>query len=472
MAGIFSGGFQGSYDGGTGMRMEEYLNTVSDQIRCTKARELVTGELRDHILDQAEAYEQEGMFEEEALERAVREMGDPVETGVSLDRIHRPQMAWGLLLLVGVLGLLAAGIHYMLGLSLPEAEQVGIGYFKNYMMELLIGYVLMLVVYRLDYSILSRFGKLIAAGFLAAVIGLTCLSGAGMMINGSGSWLQIGSFRLAVPELLFLYVPLYGAVLYQYRGEGYRVFWKAALWAAIPMGFLWTRPALSQTASLGLMLLGVLSVAVWKGWFRVNRKRTLTVLWLGALLLPVVFLALWWMSGSMASYQVERLLLFLTGDPSEYAYWQLQIRELLEGSRMIGESATIPDASLVPWGMMQSSYLRAYLIGTYGILAGAGAAGLLGFLVMKMFRISVRQKNQLGMMVGCGCGMVYLLQILLHAASNLMNFPVTTSILPFLSGGGTGQMVSGILMGLVLSVYRYKNILAEKPVKKQTRAVY
>ena len=82
------------------MRMDEYLNTVTEQIRCTKARELVTEELRDHILDQAEAYESEGMFEEEAMEKAVRDMGDPVETGVSLDRIHRPQVEVGILILI------------------------------------------------------------------------------------------------------------------------------------------------------------------------------------------------------------------------------------------------------------------------------------------------------------------------------------------------------------------------------------
>ena len=66
---------------------------------------MVEEELREHIRDQAEAYEAEGMFEEEALEKAVRDMGDPVETGVALDRIHRPHMSWGTLALAGALGI-------------------------------------------------------------------------------------------------------------------------------------------------------------------------------------------------------------------------------------------------------------------------------------------------------------------------------------------------------------------------------
>ena len=85
------------------MKLESYLNTVTEQIRFQKARSLVSDELRAHILDQAEAYEAEGMFEEEAMEKAVRDMGDPVETGVALDRIHRPQMSAELLILIGLI---------------------------------------------------------------------------------------------------------------------------------------------------------------------------------------------------------------------------------------------------------------------------------------------------------------------------------------------------------------------------------
>ena len=63
--------------GGNRMKVQEYLSTVTEQIRCKQAREMVSEELREHILDQAKAYEEEGVFEKEALERAVKEMGDP-----------------------------------------------------------------------------------------------------------------------------------------------------------------------------------------------------------------------------------------------------------------------------------------------------------------------------------------------------------------------------------------------------------
>lgn len=85
------------------MKKEEYLRCVTDQIRCKKACPGIEKELEDHITDQAEMYLKKGMTEEQALKKAIAEMGDPVQVGVELDRIHRPQMSWGLVLLAGIL---------------------------------------------------------------------------------------------------------------------------------------------------------------------------------------------------------------------------------------------------------------------------------------------------------------------------------------------------------------------------------
>ena len=58
--------------------MEEFIRSVTEQIRCVKARDGIAKELSDHIEDQAAAYEEAGESHEEAVIRAVREMGDPV----------------------------------------------------------------------------------------------------------------------------------------------------------------------------------------------------------------------------------------------------------------------------------------------------------------------------------------------------------------------------------------------------------
>lgn len=76
--------------------MEEYLEKLLSQIRCKKARPYIAGEIRSHIEDQMKDNIVGGMTEKEAENNAVADMGDPVAVGISLDRIHKPKIAWKL----------------------------------------------------------------------------------------------------------------------------------------------------------------------------------------------------------------------------------------------------------------------------------------------------------------------------------------------------------------------------------------
>ena len=72
--------------------METYLEKLLSQIRCKKARPYIAEEIRDHIECQIADNLSEGMSYEEAEKNAVTDMGDPVEVGISLDRIHKPKI--------------------------------------------------------------------------------------------------------------------------------------------------------------------------------------------------------------------------------------------------------------------------------------------------------------------------------------------------------------------------------------------
>ena len=52
------------------MDREEYIQILTDQIRCAKARAMVGDEIRMHIDDQAFAFREPGMGEEQALKAA------------------------------------------------------------------------------------------------------------------------------------------------------------------------------------------------------------------------------------------------------------------------------------------------------------------------------------------------------------------------------------------------------------------
>ena len=101
------------------MNMHSYLEIVAEQIRCKRARSAVLEELQGHIEDQKQAYMADGMTGPEAEEEAVRQMGDPVETGTELDRVHRPKMDW---LLLGVILLLTAAGLFLQWLTYQQPD--------------------------------------------------------------------------------------------------------------------------------------------------------------------------------------------------------------------------------------------------------------------------------------------------------------------------------------------------------------
>ena len=440
------------------MKLESYLNTVAEQIRYPKARGLVSDELRAHILDQAEAYEAEGMFEEEAMEKAVLEMGDPVETGVALDRIHRPQMSAELLLLIGLISAASIAVHGILGAYSQQIDGAGYGYLWEHIRYTGLGYILMLLVYRLDYSFFARYTKHMTAALLLLII-LGTNTSLGVTVNGAMLYIHLGPFYLFLPTVMNLFVPLFGGLLYQYRGEGYGGIIKLLVWSLVPVWIAFGIPSLSQAMVLLASFAVLFTVAVRKGWYRVNKRIVLAGL--GVLVPGVPFLR---MGGRLAAYQVARLQAFLSGAPGN-DYVAVQGREVLHSSRLVGMA---PEnlMKVVELPGFNNDYVLISLIAGYGILAGVLAAVLLAFLLMKIFRISFHQKNQLGMILGCGCGLVYLMQSLMSFGVNLGILPATATLLPFFSAGGSGTVICYILMGLVLSIYRYKNILPE-PVRKK-----
>lgn len=437
------------------MRMEEYLNAVTEQIRCTKVRGMVSEELRDHILEQTKAYEEEGMFEEEALEKAVREMGDPVETGVSLDRIHRPQMSVGILVLIGIISLASIILHATLDFSVRKISETGYHeYLSRHILYVLLGYGLMLLVYRLDYSILSRYARRAAAAFLLLILlGMRYFL---VTINGAGLYIRLGPVSLFTPTLMILFVPLYGGLLYAYRGRGYLGIGKALLWAFAAGWLTFRIPSISQAMVLWTTCIILTMVAVIKGWYPVSKRRA--VAGLGALFLaPVWFWFGTVMFGRVAAYQMARIQAFFNSSSSG-DFFVDRMRNILASSRpLMGTAENLTAMKDLPG--FDNDYIFVSLIASYGVIAGILVIGLFLLLVVKIFRISLGQKNQLGMILGLGCGIVFLLQLGMSIALPLGLIPSTAVIMPFFSSGGSGIVTAYILLGLVLSVYRYKNIL-------------
>ena len=90
------------------MNKEKFLSEVSRSIRSKEARKLVEAELNNHLKQATEALKKQGLNDEEAEQKAVIRMGNPILLGQKMDRLHRPKIDWkmiGLFLFIAVLGM-------------------------------------------------------------------------------------------------------------------------------------------------------------------------------------------------------------------------------------------------------------------------------------------------------------------------------------------------------------------------------
>lgn len=436
--------------------MEEYITTLLEQIRHKKARAAVEEEIRQHIEDQTAAYEADGMEEAEALHKAVQDMGDPVAAGVELDRVHRPQMAWGMLLLVGIISGLSIIVQIAVGMG---DENLGSRHIANHIINVTTGLVLMLAVYRMDYSVIGKYAKYIAAAF--AIFMFVSVFWLGLEFNGARRFVQIPGMRRAISlvYVMYLFIPIYAALLYSYRGSRYRGIVKSIFWILFIPWLCMCMPTTSLAVTMFYMMALLFSFAVWKNWFHVKRAPFLLLFWSAVLVLPVIWTICAVQFRWIADYKIMRLQSIFTFIPSDYNYVALRVREYMENSLFIGNSGN-QFANYLP--SYESEQLLTFLASYYGLAAAFAAFAVIFYIAGRIFGISLKQRNRLGMIMGCSCGLVFLVQTLVHI---LVNFGFTSvpTMLPFFSSGGTGATVSYILLGIVLSIYRYQDILPLYP---------
>lgn len=414
--------------------MEEFIKILTEQMRCAKARDGVARELENHIMDQTEAYEQSGMEHDKAVAAAVREMGDPVEIGVSLDRIHRPQTDWRMILLTLVLSI--AGLVCMVPVQGWEYVLFRQGLF------VLAGAAVMAAVYFMDYTIIGRIG-------VAAYIALTVI----FFICKQSMWTINGRIP-AMAALVYLYVPVFAGILYQLRMKEYF----SVIAGLVIIGLTYVVVLYyARAGKIVLIMTIMLFAAIRKGMFG-SKKRQMTMLASAAVIVPVIYVFLMVVLNSN-SFRVQRLYAFFhrAQDKNGFGYIYAVIEDVLRNARLVGTGYSqyfdnYADSALA------GELMPLVVVYRYGILAGILLLLLLIVYALHMFRVVRCQKNQLGFLVSMSCSLVIFFNSFEGVLVNIGCLPATTVVMPFLTRGGSTAFVYAMLIGLLLSAHRYEKV--------------
>lgn len=427
--------------------MEKYLTTVIDQLRCKEVRPYVEKELRDHIEDQIEHNVSKGMKQEDAEKAAVKDMGDPVETGELLDKIHSTKMAWEVVVLTAVITIAAIIFHS--NIWIKQEEPLELFGASSYLM----GFGIMLLFYYVDYTFVARFSKVIAV-LLMAICFCYRMFGDNIYRFPCPMFALFKSVAV-IDSLMLMYIPVFACILYKYRNTGVKGLIKSVIWMAVPTWYMLYKVGTFGTClTLFISMLVLISMAISQGWFTVNKRISISVL-LGTFVgIPLVSTAIEYLAGMLPEYKMIWIdTIFKSIGKADTT--AVVIRDLLCASKMTGKTA-MNVANILP--DFDSDNVLAYISSQFGLSVGLLVICVVAFLLSIMLGISLRQKNQLGRMIGVGVSMVLICNAVLNVLIITGGFPRMSTFFPLISLSESNIIVTYALIGIVLSIYKYKSI--------------
>lgn len=210
-------------------KIKEYLNEVCNQIRWKKSHEIISEEIENHIIDQKNTYLSQGMDVDNATDKAVLEMGDPIDVGTELDSVYRPKPEWSIIILTGLL--------LVLGIVVRRFIMQGIGIQRSFTMEIiysLVGVGIMGFAYFMDFTILGKYPKTI---YFSLVL-ITMVS---MLVSPR----ILGQSYYAKYMMLF-FPTAFAGIIYDMRIKGYKGIVFCGIYFLIPAILCLIIPSLSN----------------------------------------------------------------------------------------------------------------------------------------------------------------------------------------------------------------------------------
>ena len=424
-------------------KIKKYTITVCEQIRWKKAHTSISEEIENHIIDQREAYFLSGMDEMTATDNAIKQMGDPVVVGTQLDRTHRPKPQWAMLSLTIVLVL----IGYIINTYL--INEPGIPSQKRVFLSVFIGLGVMLIAYFFDFSLIAKYPRLVYASIMLFAIALFFIS---PRYNGAVYYNIFAS-------LLF---PLaFAAIIYWARDKGYLGIMLCGISFLLPALITITIPSAASFLLLVFSGLILLTIAISKNWFAVNKLFGYLLVYIPTLIsFALLLLNVSYRLGTRLKVAFDPSI-----DPLGHGWQGSVARALLGNSKLIG-TGTMPSQyndiqGFFPLPGIDTDFSLTYLIFKFGWIAFIVIMAIIVLFIAKGFILSLKQKSTLGLLVSLSVVLTFTLQAVGYVLTNLGFILLAPISLPLISYGNTATIINMALIGLMLSVFRTGSVVKD-----------
>jgi cell division protein FtsW (lipid II flippase) len=427
--------------------VSNYIDDILRQVKYKKIHKAISNEIESHIEELIEGYKSEGMSEGESANKAILQMGNAEEIGKRLHNIHRPKMEWSIVIFAALI--VAFGLYAMFSYS--DAYSSADLFYKQLLFAG-VGILALVFCCFFDYTKLEKYSLYIYLG-VTLLLSLSILFG--FRINGRAH-IRILVFDLdpAAASIPFLIISFAGIVNRWFDGRTDGMFKLLAL-SSLPVLLCLSQPSFINAFITGAGFITVLTFSIFDKAPSSKRRNLLFALY-GSISGMLIILFVSFIAN--IPYRIKRLSIFLNpeSDPNGAGYLYVVLKKLLSSSSPLGSSRSGAAFNL-PGG--NSEFIFTFIVSSFGWIFGALLAFLLTMFIIRLFYTANSINDNYGKYLSFGICCVFSLQVVINILMNIGILPLMGISLPLISYGGTNFVINMSLIGILLGIYRRKDII-------------
>ena len=363
-----------------------------------------------------------------------------------------------------------------------SAQAYGGGnYWRMQVVWCVIGFSLYGAVSVINYQLWMRYAHIF---YFLVLIGLLLVF-AGPTIYGARRWIDFGLFKVQPSEVAKWSTMIFGASLLARSKVGdmqdsLKGILKVAACFGLPMFLIFLQPDLGSTMVFPPIAFSLLYVARMPTKFFVSTFVVFVVL-LGLLSFDLFHYYQYKLENPKPSdavvayeetsllplkdYQRKRILTFVAPeveDPHGVGSNWNRIQALIAvatgglSGKGLGEGMQAK-LGYLPTAVAHNDFIFAVIAEESGLLGGGLAIGMLCLVVFGCLRVATMAADRFGAMLAVGVSVLLMTHVFINIGMTIGITPITGLPLPFLSYGGSFMVVCFLMLGMVQSVFRYRN---------------
>ena len=418
-------------------KVQEYINSVCVQIKNRRAHKEIQIELLGHIEETSLEYLATGATEDEAAERAIKQMGNAELVGRQLNKIHKTQPEW-IILLITIL-FASFGLLVMYFIDIKGTLYSNIHVFKKSLVFTIVGITMMVGLYFVDYRKIQPFSKYIYAGTVLILLFVVYCS---IPVNGARRWLSIGPFSINFVDISpILFIIALSGLFENWNWTNPKKIIYGLVLSVVPVFIILEAPSFSTSV---VYLIAVTILVIVSG---IKLKHLLLTFGFGV--------AIFLFNCITQPYRLDRFLDYISPDSYGSGWMVNQSIKLIHSAGLFGNGFTFNPNMLEN---VNTSFVFAYIVYTFGWIVAIIMATLVVIFLIRIACVAMTVKNNYAKLLASGFVGVFAVQFVWNILINLGLAPAGGVQLPFISYGGSQFIASMLEVGIITSIYKWRNV--------------